>query len=68
MKEDTVYDGLKYFFGGRRNKYCWWQWLASEYRDEKEFVRLLESGNKAFKKYLVEQTLERLQHFESLDK
>ena len=53
MKEDTVYDGLKYFFGGRRNKYCWWQWLASEYRDEKEFVRLLESGDKAFKKYLV---------------
>ena len=68
QKEDTVYDGLKYFFGGRRNKYCWWQWLASEYRDEKEFVRLLESGDKAFKKYLVEQTMERLQHFESLDK
>ena len=67
-KEDTVYDGMKYFFGGRRNKYCWWQWLTSEYRDEKEFVRLLESGDKDFKKYLVEQTVDRLQHYESLDK
>lgn len=67
-KVDAVYDGLKYFFGGRRNKYSWWQWLAPEYRDEKEFVRLLESGDKDFKKYLVEQTVDRLQHFESLNK
>jgi len=67
-KKDVVYDGLKYFFGGRKNKYSWWQWLAPEYRDEKEFVKLLESGDKNFKKYLVEQTVDRLRHFESLDK
>ncbi len=58
----NVYDPFKWKFGGRRNKWCWWQYLAVEYRNRSEFLQLLSKGDEKLIQYLVEKIVARLKY------
>lgn len=61
-----VYEAMKKEFGGRRNNWSWWQYMEPVYREKNDFLNLLETGDKAFISYLVNQTVERIKYFGSL--
>lgn len=58
----NVYDPFKGKFGGRRNKWCWWQYLAVDYRNRNEFLLLLSKGDGKLMQYLVEKIVARLKY------
>lgn len=60
-----VYDPFKWRFGGRRNKYSWWQYVKPEYRNRETFMKLLADGDQELHKYVVTQTVARLKYFEA---
>lgn len=60
----SVYQSFKSKFGGRRNKWCWWQYLPEEYRERKGFLQLLSNGDNKFIQYLVEQIVARIKYLD----
>lgn len=59
-----VYDPFKWKFGGRRNKYGWWQYVKQEYRSKDDVMRSLLGNDKAFHNYIVTQVVARIKYFE----
>lgn len=62
----VVYNAFKEEYGGRRNKWSWWQYIAPDYRDKNLFLKFLDAGDRTLIDYLVAQTVERLRFYESI--